>query len=70
MTYGQATTRRVGKWVAVAIILAPLALVGIFHKSRQYRVLLEWVDSQERDRSILFQVHKDHFVAVLNDLSF
>ena len=31
---------------------------------------MEWVNSQERDRSILFQVHKDHFVAVLNDLSF
>lgn len=70
LTYGQATTRRVGKWVAVGILLAPLALVGIFHKSRQHRVLLEWVDEKERDRAILFQAHKDHFVAVLNDLSF
>ena len=70
ITYGQATTRRVGKWVAVGILLAPLALFGLFHKSRQHRVLLEWRDDQERDRAMLFQVHKDHFVAVLNDLSF
>jgi hypothetical protein len=70
VTYGQATTRRVGKWLATGIILAPLALFGIFHKSRQHRVLLEWVDQGDRERSILFQVHKDQFVAVLNDLSF
>ena len=70
VTYGQATTRRVGKWLAAGIILAPLALFGMFHKSRQHRVLVEWVDDQERDRSILFQVHKDRFVAVLNDLTF
>lgn len=70
ITYGQATTRRVGKWVAAAILLAPLALVGIFHKSRQYRVLVEWMDDQDRERAILMQVHKDHFVGVLNDLAF
>ena len=70
ITYGQATTRRVGRWVAVGIILFPLALFGVFHKSRQHRVLLEWIDDQERDRAMLFQVHKDRFVAVLNDLSF
>ena len=70
ITYGQATTRRVGKWVAAAILLAPLALVGIFHKSRQHRVLIEWADDQDRARSILMQVHKDHFVGVINDLTF
>ena len=70
ITYGQATTRRVGRWVAVGILLAPVALVGIFHKSHQHRVLLEWIDDQERDRAMLMQVHKDHFVSVLNDLSF
>ena len=70
ITYGQATTRRVGTWVAVAIILAPLALVGIFHKSRQHRVLIEWTDDQERERAMLMQIHKDDFVAVLNDLAF
>ena len=69
ITYGQATTRRVGKWVAVAVLLAPLALVGIFHKSRQHRVLMEWIDDEERERAILMQVHKDEFVAVLNDLA-
>ena len=70
VTYGQATTRRVGRWAAVGFLLAPIALLGLFHKSRQHRVLLEWVDEQKRDRSIFFQVHKDHFVAVLNDLTF
>ena len=70
LTYGQATTRRVGKWVAVGIILAPIALVGIFHKSRQHRVLVEWTDEQKRERGLLMQVHKDWFVAVLNELTF
>ena len=54
-TYGQATTRRVGKWVAVGVILAPIALVGIFHKSRQHRILVEWTDSQQREKGRLKQ---------------
>ena len=70
ITYGQATTRRVGKWVAVGVILAPVALAGIFHKSRQHRILLEWTDSQQRERGILMQAHKDIFVTLLNDLAF
>ncbi len=70
ITYGQATTRRVGRWIAVGILLAPVALFGMFHKSRQHRVLIEWTDDQERDRGLLMQVHKKHFVGLLNDLSF
>jgi hypothetical protein len=70
ITYGQATTRRVGKWVAVGIIVAPIALLGMLHKSRQHRVLVEWTDSQQRDRGMLMQVDKKYFVGVLNDLSF
>ena len=70
ITYGQATTRRVGQWTALGVLVAPIALIGIFHKSRQHRVLIEWADERERERSILMQVHKDDFVGVLNDLAF
>lgn len=70
LTYGQATTRRVGKWIAVGIFLAPIALFGIFHKSRQHRILVEWTDDQKRDRGILMQAHKKQFVAILNALTF
>jgi hypothetical protein len=70
LTYGQATTRRVGKWVAVGVILAPIALVGIFHKSRQHRILVEWTDEQQREWGLLMQAHKDQFVGLLNALSF
>ena len=70
ITYGQATTRRVGKWIAVGILLAPVALFGIFHKSRQHRVLIEWTDGESRDRGMLMQVHKDQFVGLLNGLAF
>ena len=70
ITYGQATTRRVGKWVAVGILVAPIALVGILHKSRQHRILVEWTDNQQRERGILMQAHKDQFVGILNDLAF
>jgi hypothetical protein len=70
ITYGQATTRRVGKWVAVGLIVAPIALIGILHKSRQHRVLIEWTDAQQRERGMLMQVHKDYFVGLLNDLAF
>ena len=80
VTYGLATTRLARR--PPGLLLGPVALLGIFHRSRQHRVMLEWVDEwtvtqesgihlkQKRDRSILFQLHKDRFVAVLNDLTF
>jgi len=70
ITYGQATTRRVGQWVAIGVLLAPVALLGIFHKSRQHRILIEWTDDQQRERGILMQAHKDQFRGILNDLAF
>jgi hypothetical protein len=70
ITYGQATTRRVGKWVALGVVVAPVALLGIFHKSRQHRVLIEWTDDQQRERGMLMQVDKNYFAGVLNDFAF
>ena len=70
ITYGQATTRRVGQWVALGVLLAPVALLGIFHKSRQHRVLIEWTDDEQREKGMLMQLDKKVFVGILNDLSF
>jgi hypothetical protein len=70
ITYGQATTRRIGQWIAIGVLLAPVAILGVLHKSRQHRVLLEWTDDQQRERGMLMQIDKDYFVGVLNDLAF
>ena len=69
ITYGQATTRRVAKWVVAGIFVTP-ALLGILHKSRQHYVLIEWIDAQEREREMLVKIHKYYFVGLLNELSF
>jgi len=70
LTYGQATTRRVGKWIAVGVLVAPIALVGIFHKSRQHRILIEWTDEQKHERGMLMQAHKNQFEEILNALTY
>ena len=36
--YGQAATRHVGAWVAAGVLIAPIALLGILHKSRNHFV--------------------------------
>src|SRR5688572_15090632 len=36
LSYGQEAHRRVGTMVALGILLAPLALFGLFHKTRQH----------------------------------
>ncbi len=65
LTYGQATTRRVAKWVAVGVLLAPIALVGILHKSRQHLILVEWTDDQNRERGLQMKAHKKQFKGIL-----
>jgi hypothetical protein len=67
--YGQSASRHVGAWIAAGIILAPIALLGIFHKSRHHFILLSWNDGTN-DRGAYFESDGDLFRPLLNALSF
>ena len=65
LSYGQEAHRRVGTMVALGVLLAPLALFGLFHKTRLHYVGIEFTDSEGKHSGLLLQAHKKNFRAVL-----
>jgi hypothetical protein len=65
LSYGQEAHRRVGTMIALGILLAPLALFGLFHKTRLHFVGIEFTTEDEKKSGLLLQAHKDNYRAVL-----
>src|SRR5262245_2274241 len=65
LSYGQEAHRRVGTMIALGVLLAPLALVGLFHKTRLPSVGMEFTTSDDKKSGLLLQAHKDNYRAVL-----
>jgi hypothetical protein len=68
LSYGQEAHRRVGTMVALGILLAPLALFGLFHKTRLHFVGVEFTTEDDKKSGLLLQAHKDNYRAVLMGL--
>jgi PEGA domain-containing protein len=65
--YGQEAHRRVGTMIALAFI-SPVALVGLFHKTRLHYISIEYTSPEEKKSALLIQAHKDNYRAVLTAL--
>lgn len=65
LSYGQEAHRRVGTMVALGILLAPLALFGLFHKTRLHFVGIEFTTEEGKKSGVLLQAHKDNYRGVL-----
>jgi hypothetical protein len=65
LSYGQEAHRRVGTMIALGILVAPLALFGLFHKTRLHFVGIEYTTSDGKKAGILLQAHKENYRAVL-----
>jgi hypothetical protein len=65
--YGQEAHRRVGTMIALALI-SPVALVGLFHKTRLHYISIEYTSPEEKKSALLIQAHKDNYRAVLTAL--
>ncbi|MGZ4789944.1 MAG: PEGA domain-containing protein [Terriglobales bacterium] len=64
LSYGQEAHRRVGTMVALGIIVAPVALFGLFHKTRLHYIGMEYsIDGKKG--GLLLQGHKDNYRAIL-----
>ena len=68
--YGQASSRHAGVWVSVGVILAPIALIGLLHKSRKHNVLVSWKAADGKEGGVFFEVQPDHFRRLLNTLAY
>lgn len=65
LSYGQEAHRRVGTMFALGILLAPLALFGLFHKTRLHYVGIEYTTPDEKKSGLLLQADKGNYRAVL-----
>jgi hypothetical protein len=65
LSYGQEAHRRVGTMIALAILVAPVALFGLFHKTRLHYVGIQYMDNANKSAGILLQGDKDNYRAIL-----
>lgn len=65
LSYGQEAHRRVGTMVALAVLIAPVALFGLFHKTRLHYIGIQYTDSGNKSAGILLQGDKDNYRAIL-----
>jgi PEGA domain len=65
LSYGQEAHRRVGTMIALAILVAPVALFGLFHKTRLHYIGIQYTDSTNKSAGILLQGDKDNYRAML-----
>src|SRR2546422_9487423 len=65
LSYGQEAHRRVGTMVALAILVAPVALFGLFHKTRLHYIGIQFTDASNKSAGILLQCDKDNYRAIL-----
>lgn len=65
LSYGQEAHRRVGTMVALGILIAPLALFGLFHKTRLHFIGIEYITPDGKSAGVLLQGHKDNYRGIL-----
>ena len=65
LSYGQEAHRRVGTMVALAILVAPVALFGLFHKTRLHYIGIQYTTPYNKTGGILLQGDKDNYRAIL-----
>jgi PEGA domain len=65
LSYGQEAHRRVGTMIALAVLVAPVALFGLFHKTRLHYIGIQYNTADGKDAGILLQGDKDDYRAIL-----
>src|SRR5690348_13167405 len=65
ISYGQEAHRRVGTMIALAVLVAPVALFGLFHKTRLHYVGIQYKTADGKNAGILLQGDKSNYRAML-----
>src|SRR5437588_7640183 len=65
LSYGQEAHRRVGTMIALAVLVAPVALFGLFHKTRLHYIGIQYATPDGKNAGILLQGDKDNYRAML-----
>jgi hypothetical protein len=65
LSYGQEAHRRVGTMIALAILVSPIALFGLMHKTRLHYIGIQYTIPGDKKGGILLQGDKDNYRAIL-----
>lgn len=65
LSYGQEAHRRVGTMIALAILISPVALFGLIHKTRLHFIGIQYTMPDNKTDGILLQGDKDNYRAIL-----
>jgi PEGA domain/PDZ domain len=65
LSYGQEAHRRVGTMIALAILVSPVALFGLLHKTRLHFIGIQFKTSDGKSAGLLLQGDKDNYRAIL-----
>lgn len=65
ISYGREATRHVARWVALGILVTPVALMGLFTENVQHFVSIEYESSDHQKAGVLIQAHKDNYRSLL-----
>jgi hypothetical protein len=68
LSYGQEAHRRVGTMIALGILVSPVALFGLMHKTRLHYIGVEYTTPDGKKAGLLLQGHKDNYRAILTAL--
>jgi hypothetical protein len=68
LSYGQRAYRRVADMAALSVVLTPVALFGLLHKSRDHLVGIEFKSPTGQPGAVLLMVHKDSYRELLMTL--
>lgn len=64
ISYGRAATRHVARWVALGILVTPIAFLGLFNENVQHYISIEY-NAEGQKKGVLIQAHKDTYRNVL-----
>ena len=62
LSYSQEAHRRVGTMVALAVLVAPVALFGLFHKTWLHYIGIQYNAQDNETAGILLQADKDNYL--------
>ena len=65
MSYGREATRHVARWVALGILVSPIAALGLFNENVKHYVSIEYETAEGKKGGLLIQTHKNNYRNVL-----
>ena len=65
ISYGREATRHVARWVALGILVHPIAALGLLNENVKHYVSIEYETADHKKEGLLIQAHKNNYRNVL-----